>query len=317
MDCILITGAAGFIASRTAKLLLEQGYKTVGVDNLNDYYSVDLKKSRLAELKKYENFDFYEIDIENYNDLENLFKKYKFSAAINLAARAGVRYSIENPFVYLSTNAMGALNIMELSARYGVKKQILASSSSLYAGMEPPFIESMPVDKPISQYAATKKAAEVLAYSYRHLYDLDFSILRFFTVYGEGGRPDMSYFKFVSAILKDKPIEIYGDGLQKRDFTYVGDIASGIVASLKPVGYEIINLGGGKKPVSINYMISKIEEFCGKKATIEYKPFHNADMKETGADISKAKALLGWEPIEKFESGLEKTVKWHLNNPNF
>lgn len=314
MDIYLVTGAAGFIGSKTSELLLDAGNIVVGIDNLNDYYDVRLKEHRLEKLNNYADFKFIKGDIESMDLLEEIFEDNKIKAVINLAARAGVRASIDNPFVYATTNVIGTLNLLELCQKHGTEKFVLASSSSLYAGEQTPFREDMPVNNPISQYAATKKSAEVLAYSYHHLYNLDVSVLRFFTVFGPAGRPDMSYLKFIDKIYHGVHLTIYGDGTQTRDFTFIDDIARGVVSSLKPLGYEIINLGGGKKPVSINEMVRLIENRIGKKAEIIYKDFHSADMLETGADISKAKALLDWEPEIDFEAGINNTVDWFLAN---
>lgn len=311
---ILVTGAAGFIASRVADLLLQQGYNVVGVDNINDYYDIKLKHYKLQGLKANPKFTFYELDIENRKSLEPLFKQYQFSAVINLAARAGVRYSIENPYVYVSTNEMGTLNLLQLMKDHKIKKMVIASSSSLYAGQQMPFSEELPVNTPISPYAASKKGAEMMCYSYHYLFGMDISVLRYFTVFGPGGRPDMGIFRFIKWISEGTPIRLNGDGLQSRDFTYVDDIALGTVKALKEVGYEIINLGGGKNPVTLNYIISKIEEYLGKKAIIDYKPFHKADMMETWADISKANKLLNWQPLIGIEEGLKLTVEWHKAN---
>lgn len=314
MRTVLVTGAAGFIGWRTSQLLLAEGFQVVGLDNLNDYYDVSLKRYRLNELGNNANFTFYEADIENLGGLRAVFEDNELDAVINLAARAGVRYSIENPHVYMSTNAQGTLNLLELMRARGVNKMVLASTSSLYAGQEMPFSEELPVNTPISPYAASKKAAEAMAYTYHYLFDIDITVLRYFTVYGPAGRPDMSPFRFIEWIIRGEPLELFGDGKQSRDFTYVDDIARGTVLALKPTGYEIINLGGGKNPFSINYMIEKIEAYSGKKAAIEHRPFHKADMMETWADIGKAKRLLGWEPETGFDEGLKRTVEWHREN---
>lgn len=311
---ILLTGAAGFIASKTAELLIKDGHEVVAIDNMNDYYDVDLKKLRLSRIDKLDNLEFHQMDIENYDALETLFSSNKFDVIMNLAARAGVRYSIENPHVYMSTNAQGSLNLLELAKKYDVKKYVLASTSSLYAGLPMPFKEDLPVDTPISPYAATKKAAETMAYTYHHLFGLDVSIVRYFTVYGPASRPDMAQFRFMRWIEEEKSIQLYGDGNQARDFTYVDDIARGTIAAMKPLGYEIINLGGGQNPISVNAMIEKLEKLLGKKAKVENLPFNNADMKETWADISKAKKLLDWEPKIGFDEGLELCVKSFKEN---
>ncbi len=314
MTNVLLTGAAGFIGSKTAELLIKDGINIVACDNFNDYYDVRLKEHRAQHIKSLADIPFYNIDIENYSDLSKVFENHKFDSVINLAARAGVRYSIENPFVYATTNIIGTLNLLELMHKHSIDQITLASSSSLYAGEETPFNEEMPVNNPISQYAATKKSAEMLCYSYHHLYNYNTAILRYFTVYGPAGRPDMSYFRFIKWIDEGKTVEIFGDGTQSRDFTFVDDIARGTILSTNIKGYQIINLGGGKTPVTINYMIELIEKYLGKKADICYKPFHSADMKETGADISKAENLLEWQPYTSIEDGLRISVEWYLNN---
>jgi UDP-glucuronate 4-epimerase len=317
----LVTGVAGFIASQVSKQLLDQGDHVVGVDNLNDYYDVRLKNWRLEQLKAHlhaENFSFACSDIEDQAKLVDLFKTQgSFDAVLNLAARAGVRYSMENPHVYLSTNVEGTLNLLECMRAYGCKKLVLASTSSLYAGQKMPFTEDLAVNEPLSPYAASKKAGELMAYSYHKLYQMDVSVVRYFTVFGPAGRPDMSVFRFVKWIDEGVPIEMFGDGSQSRDFTYVDDIARGTIGAIEDVGYEIINLGGGRNPVSLNTIISKLEELLGTKAKINHKPFHVADLIETWADISKAKRLLGWEPQVSLEEGLEKSVQWYTNNQDW
>ena len=314
MGWFLVTGAAGFIGWKTCELLLEEGYEVLGVDNLNDYYDVRLKVWRKEQLARRSHFRFFNLDIENYGALRVLFEAFPIEAVINLAARAGVRASLEDPWVYYRTNVEGTLNLLELMRRYGVPKMVLASTSSVYAGSSLPYREDLPVNQPLSPYAASKKAAEVLAYSYHHLYGLDISVLRYFTVYGPAGRPDMSYFRFIKWIDEGRPVIVYGDGTQARDFTYVDDIARGTVKALKPLGYEIINLGGGRNPVSINTLIAKIEDLLGKKARVEYREFHKADMKVTWAEIGKARELLSWEPEISLDEGLSRTVKWYLDH---
>ena len=317
MSKILVTGCAGFIASKAAQFLLDDGKQVIGVDNMNDYYDVRLKQHRLDSLEKHENFEFHQIDIENYEGLKELFEANEFSAVLNLAARAGVRYSMENPHVYFTTNTNGTVNLLELMRYHDVKKMVLASTSSLYAGQEMPFTESLAVNTPISPYAASKKGAEVAAHAHHHLFDLDISVVRYFTVFGPAGRPDMCVYRFIKWIDEGKPIQLMGDGTQSRDFTYVDDIARGTIAAMKPVGYEVINLGGGNRPVSINQIIAELEELLGKKASIENHPFHAADVKATWADISKAKELLGWEPTLSTSDGLKKSVDWYLENREF
>jgi len=304
-NTILITGAAGFIASRVAEMLLEKGEEVVGLDNMNDYYDVRLKEYRLGNLLKFPNFKFYRADIENIEELKLIFAAHKFRSVYNLAARAGVRYSVENPWVYLRTNTEGTLNLLELMKDFRVKKFILASSSSLYAGLPMPFTEDLPVNTPISPYAASKKAAEVFAYTYHKQYGIDVSVLRYFTVFGPAGRPDMTPYRFVKLISEDKPITLYGEGSQSRDFTYVDDIAKGTILAEKFLGYEIINLGGGREPVTLNQFIKLIEELTGKNAIISYQPAQSTDMKYTMANIEKAKHLLCWKPEISTIDGLK------------
>ncbi|NLO89191.1 MAG: NAD-dependent epimerase/dehydratase family protein [Clostridia bacterium] len=313
MAVYLVTGCAGFIGSKVAEMLIEGGHVVVGIDNLNDYYDINLKYYRLDKLKNFGSFTFYKIDIENYTALETIFKSHKFDAVINEAARAGVRYSIKNPHIYLSTNAGGTLNLLELCRRYDVPKFILASTSSLYAGQKMPFNENLPVNTPISPYAASKKAAEMLAYSYHYLYGLDVTVLRYFTVYGPSGRPDMSIFRFIKWAMESRPIEIFGDGNQSRDFTYIEDIARGTVLALKPMGFQIINLGNNNPDKLIN-VIKIIEKYIGTKAKLVYKDFHKADLYETWANIDKAEKLLGWQPNICLEEGIKKTVEWFKEN---
>lgn len=314
MKKILVTGAAGFIGASTIEVLLKQGINVVGIDNMNDYYDVQLKEYRLSVLEKNKNFRFYHEDIEDIQSIRAIFKEHSFDAVINLAARAGVRYSQENPFVYMTTNAMGTLNLLELMKEFSVKKIVLASTSSLYAGQPLPFSENLSVNTPISPYAATKKAAEVMAYTYHYLYGIDVSICRYFTVYGPAGRPDMSPFRFIKWIYEGTPITLYGDGTQSRDFTYIEDIANGTVAALQFVGYEIFNLGCADSPITLNKMIEMIENYTGKKACINYQPVQKTDMTETMADITKAKNILHWQPQVHFEVGLKKSVDWYLKN---
>ena len=313
MKKILLTGAAGFIGSRVSEMLLKKGYQVVGVDNLNDYYDIKLKSWRLDHLKQDNRFLFYKIDIEKYEELKSIFQLNQFDAVINLAARAGVRYSLENPFIYLSTNAGGHLNLLELCREYRIPKFILASTSSLYAGQEVPFREDLAVNTPISPYAASKKAAEAMAYTYHYLYGLDVTILRYFTVYGPAGRPDMATFRFIKWIMDGIPLEIYGDGSQARDFTYIDDIAEGTIRALKSVGYEIINLGGNH-PYKLSEAISLIEKYTKRKAELKYMKFDKADMKTTCADIDKAQKLLNWQPQVSLEEGIKRTVAWTKDN---
>lgn len=310
MKKVLLTGAAGFIGAKTAEKLLAAGVEVIGIDNLNDYYDVKLKHHRLSHLQ-HPNFQFTQMDIQNKNNLSSLFKKHKFDVVFNLAARAGVRYSMENPDIYMSTNAQGTLNLLECMRVSDVKKFVLASTSSLYAGQPMPFKEDLPVNTPISPYAATKKAAEVMAYTYHNLYGIDVSVVRYFTVYGPAGRPDMSPYIFAEQILKGEDVPVFGDGTQSRDFTYVDDIAEGTILAAKPLGYEIINLGGGQNPYTLLEMIELMENVSGKRATLQIGTKVKADMDVTWADITKAKNILGWEPKITFPEGIEKLMRWH------
>ncbi|ADC89629.1 NAD-dependent epimerase/dehydratase [Thermocrinis albus DSM 14484] len=313
MPTILVTGCAGFIGWKVSQKLLEKGFHVVGIDNLNHYYDVRLKWHRLENLKRFPSFVFYQVDVENMEALSVVFQVHKFDAVINEAARAGVRSSMEDPFVYMRTNALGTLHLLDLCKRYGVQKFVLASTSSLYAGQSMPFREDLPVNTPISPYAASKKAAEVIAYTYHYLYGIDVTVLRYFTVYGPAGRPDMSVFRFIKWALEGKPIQVFGDGSQKRDFTYIDDIAEGTVRALTPLGYQIINLGGNR-PHSLLEVIDLVEKYTGKKVQLQYGDFHKADMQATWADIGKAKDLLGWEPQVSLEEGIRRTVEWFLEN---
>ncbi|MAS95970.1 MAG: nucleotide sugar epimerase [Verrucomicrobiales bacterium] len=314
MSTVLVTGSAGFIGNRVARLLLDEGYDVVGIDNLNDAYDKRIKQHRLEALEGEKGYTFYEADIENLYDLKPIFEKHSFETIFNLAARAGVRYSIENPHIYMQSNAQGALNLLELMNEYKCNKLVLASTSSLYAGHSMPFTEDKPVEHPLSPYAASKKAAEVMAYTYHHLYGLDVTILRYFTVYGPAGRPDMAPFRFIKWIQEGTPITVFGDGTQTRDFTYVDDIARGTLLGAKPMGYSVINLGGGKRPIQLLDFIHMIEERLGKKAELVFQPMSASEMIDTSADISKAKRELGWEPEVDLPEGVDKTVEWYLEN---
>lgn len=317
MKTILLTGAAGFIGSKTAEFLLADKVRVIGLDNLNDYYDVRVKQYRLKTLKQNKNFIFHKTDIENRTALKKIFDQYKIDAVINLAARAGVRYSMINPYVYFATNAQGTLNLLELCKDHKISKFVLASTSSLYAGQKMPFTEKLAVNTPISSYAASKKAAEVTCYTYHYLYGMDVTVVRYFTVYGPAGRPDMSMFRFIKWIDEGQPIELFGDGSQSRDFTYVDDIARGTIKALKKVGFEIINLGGGNKPYKLTYVIRLIEKYLGKKVKIKQFAFHKTDLRATWANITKAKQILKWEPKVGLEEGVKRSVQWYLENKSW
>jgi len=313
---ILVTGCAGFIGWKVSQLLLEMNKHVIGVDNINDYYDPALKQWRLKTLKTYPGFSFYKVDISDYKKLKKIFLENKIDAVINLAARAGVRASVEDPWVYLDTNTKGTLNLLECCKDHKVKKFVLASTSSLYASLDMPFKETSKTDTPLAPYSATKKGAEALCHAYHYLYGIDITVLRYFTVYGPAGRPDMSIFKFVKNMDAGRPIPLFGDGTQTRDFTYIDDIADGTIRALKPVGYEIINLGSDH-PVKLNYVIGLLEKHLGIKAKIKRFKLHPADVTATWANIDKAEKMLGWKPKMSLEQGVENTVRWFLDNKKF
>ena len=306
----LVTGAAGFIAARTAELLLHDGHTVVGVDNMNDAYDPRMKEYRLKRLQAFPGFAFHKLDISDKSIIEK-FKNEKFDAVMNLAARAGVRYSVENPWVFVETNMIGTLNMLELSRQTGTKKFIIASTSSIY-GEDPPYPtpESASSSEPLQPYAASKKGAEAMCHAYHHLYGIDVSILRYFTVYGPAGRPDLAHLRFVQWISEGKPVRVNGDGNQSRGFTYIDDIARGTILALKPLGFEVINIGG-HEVITINDLIKIMEEVIGKKAIVEYGPPNPADMLTNHADVTRAGELLGWEPQFNMRAGVEKLVEWY------
>jgi len=312
---ILITGVAGFIGFHLARDLLEKGENVLGVDNLNSYYSVKLKEKRLEILKTYNSFKFLKVDFGNWKQFYNALKDFELDMIVHLGAQAGVRYSLENPWAYVHSNEMGTLNIFEFARRKGIKKVIFASSSSVYGGNKKiPFSEKDKVDKPISLYAVTKRSNELMAYTYHYLYGINAIGLRFFTVYGEFGRPDMAAFKFARNILLGKEIEVYGYGKMKRDFTYISDIVDGIKKAMNiNLEFEIINLGNNR-PVELEYFIYLLEKYLGKEAKKVYVEKPKADVEITYADISKAKELLGWKPKIKIEEGLKRFCNWFLEN---
>ena len=321
---ILVTGCAGFIGWKVCELLLEEGQTVIGIDNLNDAYDVRLKHWRLQHLEAHAKFCFRRLDISDRKAVRALFNTSHQSpatshqppidAVINLAARAGVRQSLEDPWAYYETNVIGTLNLLELCRLSGIKKFVLASTSSLYGAKNTrPFGEEANTDGPLSPYAASKKAAEALCYTYHHLHGLDVTVFRYFTVYGPAGRPDMSIFRFIKWIAENEPLTLYGDGTQERDFTYVDDIASGTVLGLKPLGYEVINLGSDR-PVELQQIIKSIERLLSQHAVIQSRPVHPADVPATWADVSKARKLLGWRPQTAWEDGLAQTVEWYLKN---
>ncbi len=314
MGNYLVTGAAGFIGARVSALLLEAGHRVVGVDELNDAYDPRLKEHRLEGLRAHDRFRFERADVARPGALAEAAQAHGgggFDALVNLAARAGVRASVERPALYVAANVSGTLECLELCRTHGIPKLVLASTSSLYGSHNPrPFREDADVSRPLSPYAATKGGAEALAHTYHALHGLDVSVLRFFTVYGPAGRPDMSVFRFVQRIREGRPIRVYGDGSQSRDFTFVDDVARGAVAALRPLGHEVINLGGDE-PHAVNELIALLEERLGRKAEIEREPRHPADVPATWADVSKAARLLGWKAEVGFAEGLGRCVDWY------
>lgn len=310
MGNYLITGAAGFIGARTSEILINDGHTVVGVDNLNNAYDLRMKEYRLKRLQALSGFDFHKLDISDKTIVEH-FKGEKFDGVINLAAWAGVRVSVKNPWIYVDSNMTGTLNMLELCRHADIKKFIVASTSSIY-GENPPYPtpESASSSEPLQPYAASKKGAEAMTHAYHHLYDIDATVVRFFTVYGPAGRPDLSIFRFVQWISEGRPVRVNGDGEQSRGFTYIDDIARGVISALKPVGYEIINLGG-HEVITINNLVKLVEDVVGKKAVIQYGPPDLADMRSNWADVSKARALLGWEPQYAMRAGIEKLVEWY------
>jgi UDP-glucuronate 4-epimerase len=316
MKHYLLTGAAGFIASRVAHLLLEEGHSVTGVDNMNDAYDVRVKEYRLEQLKERQGLTFHQLDICDRDGLEKLHEQIfpgegTFDAVINLAARAGVRQSVENPWVYVDTNVTGTLNLLELACQHKIPKFILASTSSVYGANAPlPTPEEASSDRPLQSYAASKKAAEALCHAYHYLYGIDVTVFRYFTVYGPAGRPDMVMFRFAKWLEDGQSLKVNGDGEQSRGFTYVDDIARGTILGLKPLGYEIINLGGHES-IKVNELIRLFEEMTGKKANIEYMPLHPADMLANLAVVDKAKQVLDWEPQVSLREGVRKLVDWY------
>ena len=317
MRKILVTGVAGFIGSKVAHLLIEKELNVIGIDNLNDQYDVSIKHWRLKGLREKKAFQFIELDIESSESLVSLFQKERLDAVIHLAARAGVRDSIEVPHQYMQTNLIGTLNLLECMKTFEAGKLVMASSSSLYAGQPLPYNESLSVNTPLSPYAVSKKSAELLAHSYHKIHQLDVSILRYFSVYGPMGRPDLVIFRFIKWIIENQPVEVFGDGTQSRDFTFVDDVAIATIAALKPVGYEVFNIGSGRNPTSLTQIVSWIEEYTEKKAEILFKEFNNADIMTSEADISKARKILGWNPTVSMKQGLHLCIEDYLNNIDF
>ena len=322
---VFITGVAGFVGHALAQRLLAEGNLVYGIDNLNAYYSVELKQARLQTISSHPNFTFHQVDLCDRNTLFDLFQTHRFDYVVHLAAQAGVRYSLEKPFAYSDSNLTGFLDILEACRHYPPQHLVFASSSSVYgANRKVPFSTADAVDNPVSLYAATKKANELMAHAYSHLYQIPMTGLRFFTVYGPWGRPDMAYFKFVDAIANNRPIEVYNHGRMRRDFTYIDDVVEGIVRVMPYIPhslasssenssqalYKIYNLGNNQ-PVELLRFIQIIEQALGKSANLVMKPMQPGDVVETYADVSSLQADLGFSPDTPLETGIAKFVEWY------
>ena len=315
---VLVTGGAGFIGSHFIRRLLLENYDVICVDNFNDFYSPKVKELNIQPFSKKKNFTLYRGDITDYGLMEKIFNKENIHQVVHMAARAGIRPSIQNPFIYQKVNVEGTLNMLELSRKKKVSKFILISSSSVYGNNSKiPFSENDPISEPISPYAATKRSAELLTYTYHHLYALNTVIIRPFTVYGPSGRPDMAPFIFTKLIDSGKKIQRFGDGSTKRDYTYIDDFTDGTIAALeKDLKFEIFNLGNSRA-IKLNKLITTIESALGKKAMIEELPYQPGDMSLTYADISKAKKLLNYNPQITLKDGITRFVSWYKEYKKF
>jgi nucleoside-diphosphate-sugar epimerase len=311
---VLVTGCAGFIGSRVASLLAKQGHTVSGIDNLSDSYDIRMKIWRDENVLTQNSIHYVNGDINDREVTNELMRELKPDAVINFAARAGVRQSIENPWVYYETNVTGVLNLLEACKDSGVTRFMQASTSSVYGKNKLPFSEDDPIGQLFSPYSASKRAAEDMCRMYQHLYEFDTTVFRFFTVYGPSGRPDMSVFRFIKWIIEGESLHLNGDGTQERDFTHVDDVAAGVVSALnrKP-GFEVINLGSDR-PVSLNKVIDEIEKATGRSANIERHPFHPTDVPATWANISRARELLGWEPRVSLRDGIATAIDWYMEN---
>lgn len=327
---VLITGGAGFIGFHLSNLLLDKGYQVIGIDNLNDYYDIRIKEGRLAILQAKENYTFYKIDIKDKEGVDNLFKEHRPDYVVNLAAQAGVRYSLINPYAYVDSNLIGFVNILEACRHYPVKHLLYASSSSVYGGNKvAPFSTEHQVDHPVSLYAATKKSNELMAHTYSHLYKIPTTGLRFFTVYGTWGRPDMAYFSFTQDILSGKPINVFNYGKMKRDFTYIDDIVEGVYRLLDTIPqanpewdettdklsesfapYKVYNIGNNE-PMELETFINVLEDKLGHKANKNYMDMQPGDVEMTYADTTDLEKAIGFKPSTSVEEGLGKFVEWY------
>ncbi len=327
---ILVTGSAGFIGHALCQRLLDRGDEVIGLDNLNDYYDVELKKARLARLMTHANFKNFELDLENANAIAELFRQQKPQRVVNLAAQAGVRYSLKNPQAYVSSNLQGFVNILEACRHNEVEHLVYASSSSVYgSNTSLPFTVHSNVDHPVSLYAASKKANELFAHSYSHLFSLPTTGLRFFTVYGPWGRPDMALFLFTKAILAGQPIDVFNNGKHKRDFTYIDDIVEGVIRTIDKTAtgceqydssrpdpatssapYRIFNIGGSN-PVELMHYIETLEKALGKTAEKNYLPMQAGDVPETSADVTALVDYIDYKPETDIETGIARFVAWY------
>lgn len=314
---ILITGSAGFIGFHLCKRILEnyEDINIIGIDNLNNYYNPLLKEKRNDILKEYKNYTFIKLDFSKYPKLIESLKDKDIDLIVHLGAQAGVRYSLENPWAYERSNLLGTINIFEFARRFNIEKIIYASSSSVYGGNKKiPFSEDDRTDNPVSLYASTKRSKELMAYTYHHLYGIGMTGLRFFTVYGEWGRPDMAYFKFAKNILLEKPIDVYNYGDMERDFTYVSDVIDGVVSSIeRDFKYEIFNLGNSR-PVKLMYFIELLEKYLNKTAKKNFLPMQEGDVPKTYADLIKSREFLDYNPKVSIEEGLKRFCSWFVDN---
>ena len=308
---ILVTGAAGFIGSHTCESLVKMGNSIIGIDNFDPFYSPKLKELNLAQLRQNSNFQFYKADIRDCHALNQILSSNQVDTVIHLAAKAGVRPSIDSISEYYDVNVNGTVSLLEAMRKNGVKKMLFASSSSIYGNNQKvPFSEIDRVDNPISPYASTKKSGELLCHVYKHLYNFDITCLRFFTVYGPRQRPDLAIHKFTRLILENKPIPFYGDGSSSRDYTYIDDIVNGIKCAMDNLeGFKIFNLGESKV-ITLKNLVEVIEQILGKKAVLHHLPMQQGDVSRTYADISKAKAEIGYNPVYDIETGMRKFIDW-------
>jgi len=314
---ILVTGSAGFIGFHLCKRILDsyEDLEVLGIDNMNSYYNPMLKERRNNILENYGNYTFLKLDFSQYSNLVENLKDRDIDLIVHLGAQPGVRYSLKNPWVYERSNLLGTMNIFEFARQFNIEKVVYASSSSVYGGNKKvPFSEDDRTDNPISLYAATKKSNELMAYTYHHLYDIEMVGLRFFTVYGEWGRPDMAYFKFARSILLGRPINVYNYGNMERDFTYISDVVDGVISSIeRSFNYEIFNLGNSK-PVNLMYFIELLERYLGRTAKKNLLPMQEGEVPVTYADLRKSRTLLGYNPKVPIEEGLRRFCNWFLEN---